>query len=314
MINLLKKRHFCISGQRGSLIVVLPLLLSSVALMAWSRGELRQLNTEIIQANADSKTPLYLPEADKVRLLTLGFDNFASDILWFGTLNYFGKQYDSNKDLRWFAHMCDVVSSLDPKAEHVYEFCVTLLSWVAKRPEESARLIEKAIANKPDYWRYHYLKGFTQWYFLERKDLAQQTLSHASTLKDAPPFLASLATRLMVAEDSPATAIRFLKDLLANTKDETAKAAFKEKLNLAYISRDIRYLRSLCEKYQDAFQRKPESFAPLVEKGMLKGIPLDPYRAPYAFELDSCEVRTTSGKKGLEFFGKTAKTGLAGHE
>lgn len=282
--------------------------------MSWSRAELQTTIAEAHERDLDARPPLYLPEADKVRLLTLGFDNFVSDILWFNTLNYFGKQYDANKDLRWFAHMCDVVTSLDPRAEHVYEFCVTLLSWVAKRPEESARLIEKAIEHRPDYWRFHYLKGFTQWYFLDRRDLAQQTLSHASKLPDAPPFLASLATRLMVADDSPATAIRFLKDLLANSKDEHAKAAFKEKLNLAYISRDIRYLSKLCQKYKAKYQQEPKEFEELVKKGMLKGIPLDPYAAPYVFAEESCEVKSSSGKRGLEFFGKSARTGLAGYE
>ncbi len=312
MRTLVKNISTASKNQRGSLTLALPLVIAlMMGLMSWSRTELRSSTAEKLELISKNRTPLYLPSSEKVKLITLGFNNFAADILWFSTLNYFGKQYGAKEDLKWFAHMCDLVSSLDPKAEHVYEFCATLSSWVAKRPEESAKLLKKAIATRPDYWRYHYLLGFTEWYFLDRKDLAQERFAHASKLPDAPTFLASLATRLMVTEDSPDTAIAFLKDLLEHSNDETAKAAFQEKLNLAYISRDLRYLQRLCEKYREEYNAYPESMRTLVEKKMLRGMPLDPFKSPYTLTQGSCEAKTTSGRKGLEFFGKTAKTGLA---
>ena len=249
-----------------------------------------------------------------VKLITLGYDQFASDILWFNTLNYFGKQFEGNKDLHWFGHMCELVSSLDEKARHVYEFCATLLSWVAKEPQKSAELLSKAISAEPDYWRYRYLRGFNYWYFLDRRDLAQKDLSYAAKLKDAPPFLASLASRLMASDDHPRTAIAFLKDLIENTNDRHAKQALKEKLKLAQISYDLHILREKAAEYQAKYGAAPKSFSELVEAKMLRGIPLDPYGRAYRIDRESGEIRSKSGEQGLEFFGKTAKTGLARHD
>ena len=147
--------------------------------------------------SAPEQEPLYLPAIEKVKLVTLGFDNLASDLLWFNTINYFGKQIQAHKDFRWLSHMCSLVTDLDPKAVHVFEFCSTMLSWVAKQPKESEQLLSKAIDKKPEYWRYLSLRGFTRWYSLEDKTSALADLSQASKLPEAPHSLASIAYILM---------------------------------------------------------------------------------------------------------------------
>ena len=81
-----------------------------------------------------------------------------------------------------------------------------------------------------EYWRFYYLRGFTYWYFLERNDLASKDLTYASKLPDAPPFIASIASRLLAAENDPRIAIAFLHDLVKETKDPTARKALSKKL------------------------------------------------------------------------------------
>jgi tetratricopeptide (TPR) repeat protein len=293
-----------------SLVLALLIVVIGSCIISWSRNSLRLREVTESEQLAE-ETPLYLPSVRYVKLITLGFNHLFSDILWFNTLNYFGKQFEGNKDYRWLGHMCNLVTSLDSRSRHAYEFCTTLLSWISREPEASTKLLSRAIITEPDYWRYWYLRGFNYWYFLDRKDLAERDIRHASTLPGAPPFLASLASRLMVSKNDLDTAISFLKELIENTDDETARRAFEEKLKLAYISRDIRFLRKKIEKYEAKSERKLTEFSQLVESGVLKGIPLDPYNMRYYIDSETGEIKTRSGKKGLEFFGKTAKTGLA---
>lgn len=278
----------------------------------WSRAELR--SKKLTHSwNQEAAPPLYLPSVRHVKLVTLGFDHFFGDILWFSTINYFGKHFEQDKDYRWLGHMCELVTSLDPKARHVYEFCATMLSWVSWEAEKSTALLSKAIKAEPSYWRYWYLRGFNYWYFLNRRDLAEKDLTVAATLPGAPPFLASLASRLMVSKDEVTAAISFLKDLIANTQDENARKALEEKLKEAYISRDIRILRGMIAQYENDYGRKATSLKQLVEAKMLKAMPLDPFGAPYFIDQQSGAIKTRSGKKGLEFFGKTSDTGVARH-
>jgi tetratricopeptide (TPR) repeat protein len=254
--------------------------------------------------------PIYLPTDKYVRTVTFGFDQLASDIIWFQAINYFGKQLEQDENIPWFRNMCDLVTMLDKKAQHAYEFCSTLLSWVAKDPKSSAKLLSRAIVNNPDYWRNYYLRGFTSWYFLERKDLALKDFKKAAALPGAPEFVTSMASRLMVSENGPQAAIKFLKDVISRTTEEHARKALIEKLKLAYVSRDIRLIKKKVDLFEQKVSRKAKSLEELIEADIFIYVPKDPYGEPYYLN-EKGQVLSRQGKKGLEFFGKTAKTGLA---
>lgn len=292
-----------------ALLALLLLVIGASA--ALSSKEVLRGRQAALASTAAKEVPLYLPSVRHVKLVTLGFDHFVSDILWFDTLNYFGAHYAGDKDYRWLGHMCELVTDLDQQARHVYESCATLLAWVAREPLKSTDLLTKAIAAQPAYWRLRYLRAFNYWYFLNRTDLAEADLKSASTLDGAPPFLASLATRLIVSREDPNAAIAFLEDIIRNTSDATAKKALQGKLRRAKISRDIRMLEGKIAQYETAYSAKVEHLSQLVDAGLLKKIPLDPYKSEYILDQQTGEIKTKSGRKGLEFFSKTYESGLA---
>ncbi len=283
-----------------SLLVILSLLAVK------TRGDLREF---ALSGPGTAESPLYLPKASQVRLLTLGFNNLAADIGWFHTVNYFGKELQHTRDYRWLYEMCDLITSLDPKAEHYYEFCSTLLSWIAKNPEESNTILTKGIKANPELWRPRYLRGFNYWYFLEQNDLARQDLQAASLLPNAPTFLASLASRMMVQKNELENAIAFLKDLIQTSKSDSAKRALSDKLKRAYISKNQRTLTHAVAVYRERFGRSPASIGALVADGILQQIPDDGFGGTFVYDPETAEVRNTSGERGLEFKGMTAKTG-----
>lgn len=260
--------------------------------------------------------PIYLPETKYVKMITLGFDNFLSDILWFNTLSYFGEHFAGDKDFRWFAHMCDLVTELDPQKITQFDFCSTLTSWIAKEPIKSTKLLSKAINHHPHYWRFYYLRGFTSWYFLHDKEKAKQDFAFAAKLPDSPrPFLASLASRLMVSEENdPDTAMFFLRDMIKNTKDETAKEALVDQYKKAMMSKQVRIIQSALELYEKRFAKNAISIEELQSSGLLTGTPVDPYGGKYKLNKKTLKITSTSKKKPLEFYGKTAETGAARHE
>lgn len=292
--------------------ISLLLLGLSCVLTFWSKAELRDTRGQ--QSEHVERPPLYLPEANTVRLVTLGFNNFFSDILWFNTVNYFGKQYLGSKDYRWLNEMCGLVTSLNPNALHVYEFCGTLLSWIGKEPEQSNALLSKAIEHHPTQWRYHYLRGFNYWYFLEQPEKARDDFEAAAKLPDAPPFLGSLASRLMVRTENPSTAVAFLNDLINNSTNQAARDALTEKLKRAILSRDIWSLEQAVEKFKSSKGRNPINLAELVVENYVATLPTEPFGGSYSLDPTTGKVVTSSGEKGLEFKGKTAKTGLFKNE
>ena len=290
-------------------LLLVSILVIATTSVSTSRSQLLKYRLNIVVD--ESIPPLYLPNVEKVRLVTLGFDNFFADILWFHTINYFGKQLAGSRDYRWLGQMCDLVTSLNPKVGEEYEFCATLLSWMAKDPAMSEKLLSRAIENQPDYWRYHYLRGFTKWYFLNDFAGAKQDFTRASTLPHVPPFVIALTGRLMVAEEDPEAAIKFLQDMIKNSHDETARKALGGKLFLAFTSRDVRLLTKMLTAYEERNSKKAQSLQDLLDAQLLTKLPLDPYGKPYRYNPDTGVITNSKGKKGLEFGGKTADTGLA---
>ncbi len=297
--------------KRQSINLIISTLLFAIALPLIGTSRAR-LNADSVAVTVDdSQPPLYLPEQRYVRLVTLGFDSFASDVLWFSTINYFGKQYRGNRDYRWLNQMCNLVTDLDPQALHVYEFCASMLTWEAKDIEKSDLILTKGLAKHPADWRLWYLRGFNAWYFAEDLVKAKADLEKAASLPEAPEFLASLASRMMVATNAPDTAVRFLSDMVARTGDPRAKEALQDKLKRAYLARDLAFLQEAIRRFELKHARLPQDLKELVSGAIITTVPVEPFGGQYELTDHGKDVRTSSGETPLTFHGKNAKTGIA---
>lgn len=291
--------------ERGAAIVFTLILCFAISAVYVSRTRYLQTSAPL---HASEHAPLYLPHAKYVRLVTLGYDTFFSKVLWFNTINYFGKQFAGSHDYRWLGDMCDLVTVLDPKANHAVEFCGTLLAWVAKEPAKAVAILSRGIENDSSRWRYFYLRGFAYWYFLERLDLAKDDFLAATNIPGAPSFLASMASRLVAENNGPTLARQFLEEMVANTPDPAAQKALKSKLKRAKLAERIYIIELALESYRKSEGSEPPDLNALVERGYLTALPEDPYKG--TFFMKDGKVQTTSNKRGLGFTGKTAKTGM----
>ena len=113
-----------------------------------------------------------------------------------------------------------------------------------------------------------------------------------------------------MSENDPDAAISFLRDLIENTKDPRAREALFDKLRRAYISRTVRELERLVNVYEGQTGKKLFNLSELVDAHLLKFVPEDGFGGTYRWDPEKQAVETTSGEKGLEFYGKTAETGI----
>jgi len=233
----------------------------------------------ITQHKSSESTPLYLPQAKHLKLITFGFEHFVSDIIWFRSINYFGKQLSKKESIPWLAHMCDLVTDLNPKSATRYDFCSSLVSWVAKDPKSTVKLLTRAIAHNPNYWRYYYIRGFNYWYFLDDIDRAAKDFKKGASLEDAPLFLGTLASKLLSKD--PNQSIIFLENMIKNTKDKNAIKALEDNLKLAYVSRDIALIKKAANIYEQRNSKKAEKMTDLVQHKLIAFVTKDPYGDKY---------------------------------
>ncbi len=213
-----------------SLHTIYPLILA-VTITATSLVALSAMpSTQSVAGKSQTDEVLYLPNGDALTFISFGYRNALARILWFNTINYFGKHYTSDKNYRWLFHMCNLVTTLDPHATHVYEFGAVMLAWEVNAPEASIKLLTKAIENFPDNWKYYYLRGFTNMFFLEKHAEAQADFAQGALLPGAHSIMGRLAARVASKSQNREDAIRLLRDLLENTKDPQAHAVIQERL------------------------------------------------------------------------------------
>lgn len=294
-------------------ILCLAILLTlSLTSLSWSKTHLRQTQSQI-KVRID-EPPLYLPETKIVKLITLGFDNLVSDILWFNTVSYFGKHLTTDRDYRWLKHMCTLVYDLDPNKQHVVEFCASMLSWAALDPKGSNVILDNAIKSHPNVWRYYYLRGFNYWFFLEDHTQARKDLETASKLPEAPALISSLASRLISHTEDPQTAIAFLTEMIKNAKDKSAQSALLTQLKRAHLSNHLNILKKAASIFKEKTGSPISDLSQLVSTQILKELPQEPFGGKYYLDSQTEEIKTTSNEKGLEFFGKTAFTSFVGKD
>ncbi len=301
--NILNRDRGENSAKLMRILAALAVLLCTSAAVGFSRSKLNRSSNFV----EDNRPPLYLPEVKYTRLITGGYDTLASRVLWFNTINYFGKQLAGGKDYRWLGHMCQLVTELDRKAVYAGEFCGTLLPWMAKDYNTAVKVLTTTIEANPQEWRPYYLRGFVYWYFLEDLEHAKTDFVTSSKLPNAPVFLSTLASRMMAEARGPEMAIQFLNEMITNSTDANVIKALKRKRKQARLRLAIETISKASEQFFQTNNRYPLSVEELLSVALLKEIPKDPYKGAFSIDQKTGTVSTSSNKRALGFIGRTAK-------
>lgn len=173
---------------------------------------------------------LYLPNGEGLEALSFGYRNVLANMLWFNSVNYFGKHFKSDRNYEWLSHMCGLVTRLDPRLRHVFEFCGLMLAWEARRPEEGAKVLSEGINHHPEYWKFPYLRGMIYLVFLRQPEKANADLVRAAKLPGAHTILITLAAKTLTGTDSFAAAKEFLRDAIKTATNDWERKVFLQRL------------------------------------------------------------------------------------
>jgi hypothetical protein len=278
------------------MVLKIVLVLALIACCSIASDQL----VDYVQANDSSissnKEVLYLPDGRGLNLLSFGYNNLVADLLWFNTINYFGKHFHTDQNYQWLGHMCDLVTSLDSKAKYVYEFCSTMLSWEANLPNDSLKVLDKAVSNFPQDWKFLYLRGFTEMFFLKNDQAALADFTSSARLPGASWIAARLAAKKIALSDDPKSAVEFLQEILKGTSDPIQRQALEGRLREAQLVADLDTLAKAVLAFKAANNRFPLKLEELVNAGIIPTLPLDPFGGRYLID-ESGNVDSTSSKK-----------------
>ena len=274
---------------------MMSVAVSLIATIAWTD---RALQSQLRAAD-DRQELIYLPPTRFLKLVSLGYQHALADVLWFRTISYFGRHYRTDRVYPWLAYMCDVVTDLDPAAQHVYRFGGLILPWEADHIDDGIALLEKGSRNLPDSWELSYMLGFSYYFFKDDLATAVQALQHATLLPDAPPFVTRLATVIESAHQGAERAIEFLTELERRGTNEEIRGAIRERIRELVLARDIDALDTAVATFQATFHRMPVQLTELVSAGVLAAIPREPFGGAYVLDVATGHVRSNLGHQPL---------------
>jgi hypothetical protein len=240
---------------------------------------------------------VYLPKAEYLRPLSLGYNQVLADILWFRTISYFGQHFRGDRMYPWLAHMCDLVTDLDPRAEHVYRFGGMVLPWEAGQADAGIQLLEKGIEALPDSWLLHYWVGFNYYFFKNDLASAAEHMRRAAVLPGAHANAARFAAVLAAEHQGAETAIRFLTEMRQQVDSEEMREVVGEHISMARLAAHLQQLNQAVSSYRTRFGEVPQSTSQLVERGLLADVPRDPFGGVYVIDPESGTVSSSTGKE-----------------
>jgi hypothetical protein len=229
--------------------------------------------------------------------LVLNFDMLAADVYWVRAVQFYGdtklsKQVDKNYDLLY--PLLDITTTLDPDFKIAYRFGAILLSEGypsgAARPDYAIALLEKGTKHAPERWEYLYDAGFVEYWWKQDYPAASTWLMKASKVPGAPNWLPTVAASMLAEGGSRADARQLWTQIGENADQDWLRRAARRGIAQIDAEAQIDVLRTVVTRFQQSTGQRPQSWADLVRARLLRGIPLDPTRVPYALDAATGEI------------------------
>ena len=244
------------------------------------------------QAAAPPPKLMLLPSKEMTRVVSFGNEILAAQLIFYNSMFFVGnlEKPPSLSTLRELYHTLDTVTYLDPYNMDGYYFANGMLSWNPSLLEPLDTLLLRGMAHRPWDWQLPFFYGFNQFYFLKKPKEAAGYFERAYQLNPKNTFLPTFIARLYYQADATEAAIAFLEEMIRTTENEKLKKFMLVRLEALQA---VSLLEHAVKLYVDKYKTKPRSLEDLVDRGLLKEIPSDPYGGEFYLN-EKGRVRTTS--------------------
>lgn len=220
--------------------------LAVLSLLALFVRELRLSAFDLHRQSQRYEDVYYLPPADWLPVISLGFRDALADLIWCKSLVYFGEQLGERGVLKFAFDYTDAVLALDPNFRAAYRWAsvVALSRPTVSSVEDGmkgARYLERALELWPNdgqlHWDYGSLLRFQLAPLLSKGPekerllwMAAPHLAAAASLGAGPPWLALNSSSLLERLGRNDQAIRHLEEVYGTVQDDATRRKIEERL------------------------------------------------------------------------------------
>lgn len=274
------------------LMAVITLVLL-VLLHVFALGRTAAMRKDLPRGDASA---MVLP-SPLLRITSLGFKGIVADFIFLDVIIYYGSTLDRTEqpyvkewEWKWFERSLHTATDLDPYFFDPYYFGNAIFSWESHRIKEANALLEKGIAARTWDWILPFFAGFNNFYFLGENEKAAEYIMEASRRPGANPMLASLASKLAYKERRTETSIQFLEETLKRMDDAAIQKDLQKRIEAL---QRIYVLEQAVALYRQRFKEYPPKLESLIQRGIIKEVPEDPYGGKFFLAEDGTVKSTT---------------------
>jgi hypothetical protein len=238
---------------------------------------------------------LYIPSAQAVKKLSLGYSGLMADLYWTRVVQYFGGHHHlHSREYLLLGPLLDITTTLDPQLVVAYQFGSTFLAQNppegAGDPKAAVRLAERGIANNPREWRLYYQLGFIYWQELHDSKAASEAFLKGSEVPGALPWMKVMAAALAQTGGEREKARYLWTNILRDSDDKALRANAVKRLRALDSDQAVEVLQQQVDNYTARNGQPPQSWSDLIATKQLKGLPRDPMGDLYVLHDGRVEV------------------------
>ena len=174
---------------------------------------------------------MYLPSTECMKMISLGYRNLASDLLWFKAVQYYGGYILAQNGIRLFSHLVELITDLDPNFIGAYKLSALVITEDLDEYRVGVRLLEKGVRNNPeDFWLTYEL-GFIHYLRGRNYKEAQRWFEIAALLPGADERAARFAAAAAEKGGNFEDGISLWKDLAENSENKYIRELARRYIN-----------------------------------------------------------------------------------
>ena len=208
-------------------------LIALALLFAASMWLVRQAD-QVKPADWNEDRLTYLPSGKLLKPMVLDYDEVAGDILWIQAMMYFADAYLTGKNYDWLGHMLDIVTQLNPRFYHAYEFGGVTLTKDKEQLPQALHLLERGIDQYPKDWRLRVYATMTSLAHDSDFTAAAKYLEPVSLDPEVPDHIRTLCATFLSKGGGRRVALAFLVDRWLQSGNAINREIFIDKILSLY--------------------------------------------------------------------------------
>ena len=236
----------------------------------------------------------YIPSPEVAYFTSLEHKQLVSELLFFRSIFYYGAATElpgEHPDYQRIYKFLDTSTRLNPYNIDSYYFGQAILAWDGGMVREMNGLLERGARKRTWDFYLPFFLGFNYSYFLHDLVKGAEYTARAAKINSEIDYLPTLASRFYYQANMTDLAIAYLKTIYKGAKNEAVR---KNVLTRIDALEAIAFLEKSVRSYERKYGHRPSRIIDMVEVGMLKRIPSDPYGGKFYIDPGDGRIKTTS--------------------